>query len=65
MYTSNPFGLPPYEAELSRQAADRFALLSAVKERRAQQRPTSRRRWAIPVLHRRLAVDAPSGSPGC
>jgi hypothetical protein len=65
MYTSNPLDLPPYEADLSRQAADRYALLSAVKERRAQQRPTSRRRRAIPVLRRRLAIDAPSGSPGC
>jgi len=66
VYSFNSTGLPPYEAELSRRAADRYAVLTAVKERRAQQRSASRRRSrAVPVLPRRFAVNASSGSPGC
>ena len=66
MYSLTSASLPPYEAELSRRAADRYALLAAVKERRAAQRPTSRRRSrTVPIGSRRLAVDASPGSPGC
>ena len=63
MYSLNSTGLPPYEAELSRRAADRYAVLTAVRERRAQQDPTSRRRFrAVPVRFRRFAIHASSGT---
>jgi hypothetical protein len=38
MYVLHSFSLPPYDAELSRHAAERYAVLTAVKERRAQGR---------------------------
>ena len=43
MYSLHPASLPPYDAELSRRAAARYAVLAAVKERRSQQRHASRR----------------------
>ena len=36
MYTLHSAGLPPDHVELSRHAAERYAVLTAVKERRAQ-----------------------------
>ncbi len=65
MYTLHSASLPPYDAELSRHAADRYALLIAVKERRAQQRDAARRPRAVPVMPHRLAIDASSGSARC
>ena len=65
MYTPNSASLPPYAAELSRRAADRYALLAAVKERRAAQRPAIAVGACGPLRSRGVAVDAAPGSPGC
>ena len=65
MYSLHSANLPPYAAELSRRAADRYALLAAVKERRAAQRPASRRRRLLTARPRGFAVDVAPVSPRC
>ena len=65
MYTLHSASLPPYDAELSRSAAERYALLTAVKERRAQQRHASRAARIVQARPHVVAVDVPLGSPRC
>ena len=65
MYTLHSASLPPYDAELSRHAAERYAVLTAVNERRAQHRPALRRPRVVPITPRRLVADVSSTSPGC
>jgi hypothetical protein len=57
MYTLHSASLPPYEAELSRQAAERHALLTAAKEERASRRHASRRPRPVSARPRGLAID--------
>ena len=65
MYSLHSANLPPYEAELSRQAAERHALLTAAKEHRRSQRPASRRRRLLTAQPRPFAVDVAPVSPRC
>ncbi|HLL64081.1 MAG TPA: hypothetical protein VK401_13605 [Propionibacteriaceae bacterium] len=62
MYTLHSASLPPYDAGLSRHAAERHALLTAVKERRAQGRSSAPRRRTGVIVSRPLAVHVGSGS---
>lgn len=62
MYSLHPASLPPYDAELSRQAAERHAVLTAVKERRAQRRHSAPPRRAAGIVARPLALHAGSGN---
>jgi hypothetical protein len=61
MYSLHSASLPPYDAELSRLAAERHALLTAVKERRAQRRRSAPPRRAAVIVARPLTVHAGSG----
>jgi hypothetical protein len=61
MYTLHSASLPPYDAELSHQAAERYAVLTAVKQRRAQGRHSAPPRRAAVIVGRPLAVPAGSG----
>jgi hypothetical protein len=58
MYTLHAASLPPYEAELSRQAAERYALLTAAKEQRRSTRPAPRRPRAAAKVRIRAARRA-------
>ena len=65
MYTLHPASLPPYDAELSRQAAARYAVLTAVKEQRSQQRHALRHPRPVPARTRVVAIDASPAIPRC
>jgi hypothetical protein len=62
VYTLHSASLPPYDAQLSRQAAERHALLTAVKEGRRQQRHSAARRRTVAVVARPLTAHAGSGN---
>lgn len=65
MYTLHPASLPPYDAELSRRAAARHAVLAAVKERRSRLRHPLRRPRSVPArFHVRGTVTSPT-TPRC
>ena len=51
MYTNPPSGY-----ELSRHAAERYALLTAVKEQRAQKRRSSRPKRVVEAARQPLAI---------
>ena len=63
MYFLHSASLPPYDAALSRQAAERYALLTAVKERRAQRRDAASSRRTPVIVVRPLAAQVGPGSP--
>ena len=65
MYSLHPASLPPYDAELSRRAAARYAVLAAVKERRSQQRHASRRPRPVRARTRVVATDTAPATPRC
>ncbi len=65
MYTLHSAGLPPYEAVLSRRAAERYALLTAVKEQRRSKRRASRRPRVVPVRPHAPAMEVAPVSPRC
>ena len=62
MYSLYPAALQPYQRELSRHAAERYAVLTAIKERRAQRRHSPRRRRAVQAVANLVAVDISSGN---
>ena len=65
MYSLHPTFHTPNQTELSRHAAERYAVLSAVRQRRAEQIEAARRPRGIEVLPQRLAIDALPESPRC
>jgi hypothetical protein len=65
MYTLHSASLPPYQAELSRRAAERYALLTAVKEQRRAKRHASRRQRVVPDRAHALAMEVAPVSPRC
>ena len=63
MYALHSARLPPHDVELSRQAAERYAVLTAVKERQALARRSGPPRRAAVIVGRPLAVHAGSSNP--
>jgi hypothetical protein len=64
MYAFHP-SLPPYDVELSRRAAARYAALTAVKERRSRLRDALRDPRPLSSWPRKLGISASASSPRC
>ena len=56
MHTLHPVNLQPDQSELSRHAAERYALLTAVKEQRALNRRSSRPKRVVEATRQPLAI---------
>ena len=62
MYSLHPAAPQPSQRELSRHAAERYAVLTAIKEWRAQSQQSPRRRRAAQAVANVVAVDVSSGN---
>lgn len=65
MYTIHPAAFPTHDAELSRRAAARYAVLTAVKERRSRLRHDLRDPRQIPARPPVPHILALPVSPRC